>query len=327
MLTIGILALTIHLAAQDIHTANGQPDGPISKMVSTGLSGWHYSRNWIQPYHQAFGNQAPKDWLSRLSLNMQLFENHQSGSLILIIKDEYETLEEATESPEYDLSDLGLDDFSQLNTSWPEYDNTRQSDFAGKIGQHRTRARLLLSEYEGEVYTMLYLTKEPFLPEQAGGKTLPDLLFQQAGRHGDDRRLGKAVKVTFFFPDLCCCLQAIHFGHLNVHEDEAVVALFVKLNGFFPISGYSDRNLRNIIVQVIGGQHEVKLIIIDQQHLDAGHFLPHLLEFIRRDLLLFPDLFFDFFIGKMNGKSTAQSDAAIDRNAPPQQVDELAADA
>lgn len=168
MLTIGILALTIHLAAQDIYTDNGQPDGSISKMVSTGLSSWHHSRNWIQPYHQAFGNQAPKDWLSRLSLNMQLFENHQSGSLILIVKDEYETLAEAVESLEYNLSDLGLDDFSQLNTRWSEYSNTWQSDFTGKIGQHRTRVRLLLSEYEGEVYTMLYLTKEPFLPEQAG---------------------------------------------------------------------------------------------------------------------------------------------------------------
>lgn len=150
-----------------VATSNGQSDRPVPQMVATEQASWHYSENWIQPYHHTFGNQAPKGWLSGRSLNMQLFRSHQSGSLILIIKDEYKTLEEAVESLEYDLSDLGLVNFSQLNTSWSEYSNTRQSDFVGKTGQHRTMIRLLLSEYEGNVYTMLYLTKEPFLPEQA----------------------------------------------------------------------------------------------------------------------------------------------------------------
>jgi hypothetical protein len=147
-------------------TLNAQSNQPIFAEAPADYTKWENAKNWVAPYQKVFGNQASKDWLVRLSIDMTMYENKQSDALIVVVKDDFESIEQAVDAYEYNLSELGLQSFGSVDAQWSSYLDSYHIDFIGQIGNQETKARLLLAQHEGEVYTMLYLlTNDQRLPD------------------------------------------------------------------------------------------------------------------------------------------------------------------
>ena len=138
---------------------NAQTDQPIFKQAPANYIKWENAKNWVAPYQKVFGNQVSKDWLVRLSLDMTMYKNKESDALIVVIKDAFESIEEAVGAYEYNLSGLGLPSFNSIDAQWSRYLDSYHIDFIGRIGRQEAKARLLLAQHEGEVYTMLFLLR------------------------------------------------------------------------------------------------------------------------------------------------------------------------
>ena len=147
-------------------TLNAQSNQPIFAEAPVDYTKWENAKNWVAPYQKVFGHQASKDWLVRLSLDMTMYENKQSDALIVVVKDDFESIEQAVGAYEYNLSELGLQSFGSVDAQWSSYLDSYHIDFIGHIGNQETKARLLLAQHEGVVYTMLYLlTNDQRLPD------------------------------------------------------------------------------------------------------------------------------------------------------------------
>ena len=103
----------------------------------------------------------------------------------------------------------------------------------------------------------------------AAVQTFLNILAEGIGRHGNDDgafriRTGKR-------PDCLCCTAAIHYRHLNIHQDQIIKALlrFGKpFNRFLSILGGSNNGTR--ILKQCSGNLQIDFIIFCQQNLLAG---------------------------------------------------------